>query len=583
MQFRKKAKSIVKKTLKWIGNNKVLVILIITTSVFSLLLMFSAFYVQDDHLHIAGKSFSDFLSHIPLIRSFSMGDNFPVEFPYFPGEPIKYHFLFYAVVGLIEKLGVRIDIALNVMSAIGLVGLLITIYLLAKKISKSKFVGVGALLLVIFNSSLSWIYYFFIGENVVSNPLDILKQTELGGFGPYHDTIISAFWNLNVFTNQRHLALSFFLALLAIWLVVYKKKKWQFIIAIIIIGLMAWIHKATLLIIFLCLTVFFVVDIKNRRKVLLTMALGLFAAAPGLLYLSQTNLTDSAFLSFRPGFLFEASTWWEMSSIHSDFVKWVIYWIMNAGLLPILAFAGFIVSCFDSLSSSGRKLDRLIKAIFNLKTVWYLIASASFIAANIFAFGTDIANNHKLINFTLIIWGIYAFIFLNEIIKNYKSKFKYLIVGLIILGLYFGGICDVFPIFNDGNYPLPDFYSTEKGNWVANNTNPQDVFLNFSEENLFVLLTGRKVFYGGRYFNWSLGYPQYDRDGELGDLIKSDYDKDLLCQKVANENIKYIYLNKDEEKVFDFVINQDKFIEKYGEGLLLDNVTMMYNASDICR
>ena len=45
-----------------------------------------------------------------------------------PGEPIRYHFGFYALVGLLERLGVRIDWAVNIPSALGFSALLILLY-----------------------------------------------------------------------------------------------------------------------------------------------------------------------------------------------------------------------------------------------------------------------------------------------------------------------------------------------------------------------------------------------------------------------------------------------------------------------
>src|SRR5574340_918749 len=85
---------------------------------FSVWLMFHTFSYQSGSMLIAIKAWSDFASHIPLIRSFSLGNNFPPEYPIFPGEPIRYHFLFYLLVGLLEKAGLRIDWALNLPSAL---------------------------------------------------------------------------------------------------------------------------------------------------------------------------------------------------------------------------------------------------------------------------------------------------------------------------------------------------------------------------------------------------------------------------------------------------------------------------------
>ena len=84
------------------------IVLIIFTFSFSVFLMFFTFHKEDGTLFIASKAWSDFGSHLPLIRSFSFGSNFPPEYPLFPGQPINYHFLFYFLVGLIEKAGIPI-------------------------------------------------------------------------------------------------------------------------------------------------------------------------------------------------------------------------------------------------------------------------------------------------------------------------------------------------------------------------------------------------------------------------------------------------------------------------------------------
>ncbi len=130
------------------------IIVITIGTAFGIFLMLSTFSKEHNALFISTKSWSDFASHIPLIRSFSFGWNFPPEYPLFPGEPIKYHFLFYSGVGLLEKIGVPIDFALNIPSIIGFILLTYVIYVLGKMIFKSKAVGVLSVIFFIFNSSL---------------------------------------------------------------------------------------------------------------------------------------------------------------------------------------------------------------------------------------------------------------------------------------------------------------------------------------------------------------------------------------------------------------------------------------------
>ncbi len=87
---------------------------------FSCWLMHHTFRYKDGMMFPKGKCWSDFGGHIALIRSFSMGDNFPPEPLTFSGPSLTYHFLFDFLVGMLEKLGVNIAFAFNFLSAIGL-------------------------------------------------------------------------------------------------------------------------------------------------------------------------------------------------------------------------------------------------------------------------------------------------------------------------------------------------------------------------------------------------------------------------------------------------------------------------------
>ncbi|MBI5619452.1 hypothetical protein HY950_00640, partial [Candidatus Gottesmanbacteria bacterium] len=185
---------------------------------FSFWLMFHTFSydAKTNSMMIATKAWSDFGSHIPLVRSFSMGDNLnrlargqaPV-YPLFPGEPIRYHFLFYAVVGLLEKLGLRIDWALNAPSALGFFFLVVMIWKLAKELFKDARVAFLSVIFFLFNGSLSFVNFFLQHPLSWNTPMDIATNSRFPSFGPWDGNLISAFWNLNVYTNQRHLAASF--------------------------------------------------------------------------------------------------------------------------------------------------------------------------------------------------------------------------------------------------------------------------------------------------------------------------------------------------------------------------------------
>lgn len=107
----------------------------------------STFSQNGQQLLIASKAWSDFAAHLPLIRSFSVGANFWPEYPQFAGQPIRYHYLFYLLVAGLERLGLNLALALNLISAIGLTWLLIEIFKLGRLIGHRCRVGVLAVIL----------------------------------------------------------------------------------------------------------------------------------------------------------------------------------------------------------------------------------------------------------------------------------------------------------------------------------------------------------------------------------------------------------------------------------------------------
>src|SRR5258708_535027 len=173
-------------------------ILFVLFLIFSVWLMFSTFSYKNGSMMIATKAWSDFANHIPLIRSFSFGSNFPPQDPLFAGQPIQYHFLFYMFVGLLEKIGLPIDYALNIPSALGFFALLVMLYIFGKKLFHSSAVGILSVLFFLFNGTLSFLQFFKLHPITNGSAQTIITNTTFSSFGPYTNTIVSAFWNLNI-------------------------------------------------------------------------------------------------------------------------------------------------------------------------------------------------------------------------------------------------------------------------------------------------------------------------------------------------------------------------------------------------
>lgn len=491
--------------------------------------MFSTFSYENGYMLIASKAWSDFASHIPLIRSFSLGVNFPPEYPLFPGAPIHYHFLFYLIVGLIEKAGVRIDYALNSLSIIGFSVLLVVIYLFAKLIFKSKSVGILSVILFLFNGSLSFIY--FLKENYILSDnflVNILNNKNFSSFDPYYgDGIVSAFWNLNIYTNQRHLALSYAVSLFLIYFIVKKilsnknVNKKHIIFIGLTLGISFILNMAVYAmtgIVILSLAILFK---KYRFYLLQLLFMAGLITLPFFIYIKSGNLLS--FFSFNPGYL---------TSDYLTFYSFINYWFYNLGLHIFLIPLGFLL------------VTKKLKKIF----IPFLFI---FVIANIFQLSSEMAANHKLVNYFMIIgimFSSYALIYLWR--KNFYLRF---IVFITFFLLIFSGIIDFFPIYNDTKIPLADYPINPDVKWIKENTPKNSVFLNSEYLYTPASLAGRKIFLGWPYFAWSQGYDTTTRDAIRKNIFES-CNAFFLCTKLKENNLQYIEVIEN-DNVYDSYIS----------------------------
>ena len=515
---------------------------------FSTWLMFSTFSYEENTrmIEIAAKCWSDFGAHIPMIRSFSLGANLDriahfqlPEYPIFPGEPIRYHFIFYMFVGILEKLGVRIDWALNSLSIIGFAGLLICIALLSYKLFRNRTVTILSVLFFLFNGSLSFLSFFKKNPLSLTTPMDIMTNDAFPSFGPWDGGLVSAFWNLNIYTNQRHLAMGFALGLLFIELCLFvehihawkKQLPYLFLTAPILI-MLPYFHQPMLIVIGLCMIWYVLVFPKLRIFLLLT---GLLSVGPIAIQLRSFIAGTSSF-AWYPGYL-----------AHENLtpLSFVIYWFYNLGAHTILIPIGFLLVPW--------KTKKIIMPAFFL-----------FVIANLFKFSVEVAANHKFFNFFMIFGNMlsaYTIIFLWQIIHTriggppssarnpavcnntlerektgstvvrrvMQTIFGYAGRGRrtgedarikklmmcsaflffpLLLSLTLSGIIDFFAIYNDRKIPIPDIPRNEVATWIQTNTPKDAVILNTSYLYNPASIAGRSIFLGWPYFAWSAGYEE---------------------------------------------------------------------------
>ena len=186
-------------------------------------LLFS-FWLMDqrmsgDPLTVSANTWGDTALHTALARSFSWGSNFSTEYPFFGGEPIRYHFGYDFFAGALNEGGMSIQYAFNLPGALGFAAIMVLVYELGKYLFARPWVGVLAVVLLITNSSLAFLEFF--DEKSLS---DLWDHNRYLSVGPYfvdgEIDQVSIFWTLNVFLTQTHLIIAMGLVLFVTYAII---------------------------------------------------------------------------------------------------------------------------------------------------------------------------------------------------------------------------------------------------------------------------------------------------------------------------------------------------------------------------
>jgi len=490
-------------------------------SLFSIWLMWSTFHLEAGKIFLSSKLYSDFGAHLPLIRSFSFGENIPPEYPFFAGQPIRYHYLFYLVVGYIEKTGVPLDWALNSLSSVGLILLLEMVYLTTLLFFRNRGAAILAVLLVLFNGSLSFLEVLPETWNVVSIKqafTNTITSQDFASFGPWDGKQVSAFWTWNIYTNQRHLAFSYGLVLAVLYPLfrhtITKKNAlaWYQIFAIGIASLiLPLLHQAGSVIL-LILTTGWVIWYWRRLALIyrVTYCLTLiFLLISTVFFASQGG---SQHLEFQLGFLAPFPT---LASLFT-------YWWFNLGLyfilLPVL------------LIRSRKHMGILVALSFSF-----------FAAANVFLLSTDMINNHKFIHFFWLILQIAAAGWIATVWQD-KKWFRPLLV-VIVFFLTFSGIVDAFPVINDRPAHVENYTSSDAQKWIIDNTPPKSQFLSTTYLYNPASLAGRQLYLDYGYHAWSMGYNDRGKRELLLQFFSKDITNSEWCSLAMQEHIDYVIIS----------------------------------------
>lgn len=538
-------------------------------------LMWRTFFVEDKTLYVGLSVFSDFAPHLGMIRSFSLGNNFPTAYSHYAGEDIRYHFMFQFLAGNLEFLGMRLDLAFNIPSALSLLSVFSLLYVLAVRLSGVRAVGYLSALFFAFRCSPS--FFSYLAEVPKGMPVAEALRNNIGfiGYTTHEDW---GLWNLNVYCNQRHLAFGICALLLVLhlflphlyamaerWKTVYRPVKqngspdqgqisvhtameffkfsllsadgWKAqnylrpVVLGILLGLTAFWNGATLLATIMILFVLAMVS-DRRIEYLIT------AIITTALSLVQNNFFMEGLAvggaKFQFGFIAE----------NTSLFGTLDYIARLTGILFLVLLVAFAV----------------VKGVRR----WILLAfSAPFVFSFCVSLTMDVTVNHKYIMVSIMLMNIFAAILVVKLFAMKNAVVRILCVGLVVL-MTITGFYDYRTVIkrNHPNYNLQYSMEDPLVEWLDENTTSQDVFLTPYYALSRAVLGGAMLFEGHGYYPMTAGYDTNKRYALTKEMYEASSVREL--QGLIEENeIDYIIVDIDARESLDYELNEAVFEAAY--------------------
>lgn len=551
-------------------------------------MMFYVFYMKDGILYSGLTVYGDYAPHTAMIRSFSMGNNFPTQYPHYGGADVKYHFMFQFLAGNLEYLGMRMDVAYNIVSLTSLTGFLMLLYQLALRITGKMCCGVLTIFLFFFRSGMA--FYRFVWEHIqAGNLLETL--TENVSFIGYTTNENWGLWNLNVYLNQRHLAFGLLMVTLALYLFMdwletgtmheekgfvwmkerlFSKEGWrsrnleQALLMGLFLGLCAFWNGAAVIGGLLILCGFAVFSDGKLDYLIMAAVTIFFSYLQTKIFISGSAMSPQIYL----GFLAEDKTVWGV-------VKY-LFWMSGVFFLGLLVLGWFM-----------RRRERAILLGFIFPTIFAFVLLMT----------PDINVNHKYIMisyaFLTIFWAWTICNFWtgervkrnvkiaderktedieNEIKKETSQsdvktgrdrkirKFAGKVLAAILtICLSITGIYD-FAVIVKGNGPgrrVAVNMNSDLTCWLAEHLDKNDLLLTPEYSMNEVTMSGVMLYCGWPYYAWSAGYDTNYRAAQAVTIYTTS-DSETLKSTVKQEKITYILFEEGSE--FEQQVCQEKTI-----------------------
>jgi hypothetical protein len=530
-------------------------------------LMFGTLWLRNGNVGMAFVVWNDFGPNLSLVQSFAIGHNFPTEYPHFIGRPIHYHFLFWFQAGNLEFLGLNIAWAVNLLSVVSLLAMLILLMTLGEVLFKSRAVARIGTSMFFFPTTLSYIP-FLRSQGSLARARDAVVHLRhwLSSGYPYRGEDWGI-WSLGIYYVQRHLIVGTgILLLVLIFLLLhyqaidakkitkatssdtgtptpyaplensrpapdilsqhkslpaardrspafpeetFRATAPAFIFSGVLLGLLPMWNSAVFISAAPVLAALFVLFPLRLQMLVLAITAGVIAL-PQLIYLAA-------------------------DSVHIP-LKELLHWgftLPNPTPSNVAKYLGF---------TFGYKWLLIAVALIfatGLQRRMFVAVSGLILVAFSLKLGVETLLNHKFLNTWVTIINLFCAYAVYRIWKAWLIG-KVAAIALVI-SVTLGGFIEWFRIHNDTIVDVP-FKPNALSTWLQANTNPKDVFLSDRFILHPILLNGRRIFYGWPYFGWSAGYPVHDRDVRYEQML-TERNPDRLVQILNQNSIRYIAID----------------------------------------
>lgn len=507
-------------------------------------MMFYVFFIRDGILYSGVTVYGDYAPHTAMMRSFSEGNNFPTQYPHYGGADVKYHFMFQFLTGNLEYLGMRLDIAYNLVSVVSLLGFLMLLYQLALRITGKMCCGVCAIFFFFFRSGAA--FFRFVWEHLQAGDLlwTLKENTAFIGYTLNEDW---GLWNFNVYLNQRHLAFGLLLVALALYLFmdwleagVSHEEKGIYWLKGRIFSKEAWksrnLEQALMMGLFLGLCAFW-----NGAAVIggLLILLGFAVFSDGKIdYAVTAGVT--VFFSFLQTKIFIVGSamspelYFGFLAEEKTIVGVICYLFWMGGIF----FLGLLIlGCFL------KRRDRSILVSFLFPTFFAFLISMT----------PDINVNHKYIMisyaFLAIFWAWGVCRLWDGVCQNIRIKLCSRVTAVILaVVLSATGIYDFVVILkaNGPGHRVTVNTQSELTAWLEETLDKDDLLLTPEYSMNEVTMSGAMLYCGWPYYAWSAGYDTNYRAAQAVTIYTTS-DSELLKRVTEQEKITYILFEEGSE------------------------------------